>query len=520
MKLNKSLCVIYLLLFVCVLSSGVLLNGCKPKPVNTIYQLTGDVIKDGKALIESKCTSCHKLVPEDALSKPVWLNHTLPAMAKYLHIATYGGTQYFKNNPLDTAGITLQNWQAIVAYYTKVAPDSLPKAKPPVPLINDWAGFTLKKPLEIPVPAYTTMVSYRPDTHTIYSADAYTSRLYEWDQNLKPHIVTDVLSPVVDAKFVKNDNGSYRGIFTCIGVLLPRDFPNGRVIGLDVNGTGTKPVQATIASELTRPVETISGDFNKDGLTDFLICGQGGTKGGIYLMTQKSDHTYIQSNIADKVGAVQAIAGDFNNDGWQDVMILYGTANEGIWMYTNDHKGSFTSKNIMRFPPVYGSTSFQLVDINHDGKLDLIYTSGYNYHDSRILKPYNGLYIFTNQGDWNFKQSYFYPINGCTKAIAADFDGDGDLDIATTAFFADLKNNPAEGCIYFEQDGSMSFKPHAIPVSRYGRWMCMDADDVNGDGKPDLILGNFSETLMIQNDLKPFWNKKLPLIVLENHMKK
>jgi hypothetical protein len=136
------------------------------------------------------------------------------------------------------------------------------------------------------------------------------------------------------------------------------------------------------------------------------------------------------------------------------------------------------------------------------------------------MKPYHGLYIFMNQGDWNFKQSYFYPINGCTKAIATDFDGDGDVDIATIAFFADLKDNPAEGFIYFEQDKSMSFKPHAVPVSNHGRWMSMDVADMNHDGKPDIVLGNYSMGLPIQPELKPFWDQHLPLIILENHTKK
>jgi hypothetical protein len=34
-----------------------------------------------------------------------------------------------------------------------------------------------------------------------------------------------------------------------------------------------------------------------------------------------------------------------------------------------------------------------------------------------------------------------------------------------------MKNNPAEEFIYFEQDKPMQFKPHAVPVSKYGRWM-------------------------------------------------
>jgi len=202
------------------------------------------------------------------------------------------------------------------------------------------------------------------------------------------------------------------------------------------------------------------------------------------------------------------------------VMVLFGTGDEGLWLFLNDHKGGFTAKNLLRFPPVYSSTSFQLADVDHDGKPDLIYTCGYNFHDSRIFKPYHGLYIFKNMGNWDFKQRYFYPINGCSKAIAADFTGNGTLDIATCAFFADMKNNPSEEFIYFKYDKPFSYKPYAVPVSKYGRWITMDVGDYNNDGKPDIILGNYSSGFVFQRDLKPFWDKNLPFIVLENDIKK
>jgi hypothetical protein len=123
-------------------------------------------------------------------------------------------------------------------------------------------------------------------------------------------------------------------------------------------------------------------------------------------------------------------------------------------------------------------------------------------------------------GNWDFKQKWFYPIDGCTKAIAADFDGDGDLDIATSAFYTDLKNNPAEGFIYFEQVSPFNFKAHAIPVSKYGRWFTMDVGDYNNDGKPDIVLGNYATGFMTQGGFKPFWDTKTPFIVLENNFKK
>jgi hypothetical protein len=518
MKFNKTgLYTTYLMLFIFLLSGSVLFNGCKKK--GGAFQFTGDTIADGEKLVQIYCTKCHQQVPVNALTNDVWKYHTLPSMSHYFGLSTYG-PDYFKSNPDSAGGISLAEWQAIVAYYKKLAPATLETIKAPAALIDDWAGFSLKKPVEGKDVAFTTMVAVNPYNHKIYSSDVKTEKLYEWDSDLKANEITKLPTAAVSSSFIQGANGGSQGIFSCIGQLQPVDFPNGKVVKVDLGDKGNTVTPTLIASELARPVQTVSGDFNKDGLTDWVICGQGNRNGGVYVLKQNTDHTFIQSTVSDKAGAAQATIGDFDNDGWQDIMVLFGSGDEGLWLFLNDHKGGFTSKNLLRFPPVYGSSSFQLVDINHDGKPDLIYTSGYNFRDSRILKPYHGLYIFINQGDWKFKQAYFYPINGCTKAIAADFNGDGNLDIATIAFFADMKGNPAESFIYFEQDKPMNFKPHAIPVSNYGRWMSMDVADINNDGKPDIVLGNYSTGFMFQPGLKSFWDKHLPLIVLENHIKK
>ena len=518
MKLTKTgLYILYLLTFVFLVAGAGLLNGCTDKNTTNGFKPTGDTIADGKKLVQMYCTKCHQEVPADALTKDVWKFHALPAMAKYLGLSTYG-IAYYKKTP-DTAGVSLPNWQIILAYYQKLAPVTLPASKPPVPLLNDWAGFSLKKPEELKGITRTTMLAVNPLTQKIYSSDAVSTKLYEWDKNLKMRTVAQLPSTGVDANFLKNEKGVDEAVVTCIGELQPMDFPNGKVIKVSLDEKNEIANPGVVSSELSRPVQSVPGDFNKDGLNDWIVCSQGNKTGAVYLLTQKADHSFIQSTIINKAGSVQARVGDFNNDGWPDLMVLFSTGDEGLWLFLNDHKGGFTSRNLLHFPPVYESTSFQLVDMNHDGKLDLIYTCGYNYRDSRIMKPYHGLYIFTNQGDWNFKQSYFYPINGCTKAIATDFNGDGDIDIATIAFFADLENKPAEGFIYFEHTKDLNFKPHAIPVSKYGRWMSMDTIG-NQKGRPNIVLGNYAAGFAIQPSLKPFWNMYLPMIVLENHNKK
>ncbi|HTE11314.1 MAG TPA: VCBS repeat-containing protein, partial [Chitinophagaceae bacterium] len=148
----------------------------------------------------------------------------------------------------------------------------------------------------------------------------------------------------------------------------------------------------------------------------------------------------------------------------------------------------------------------------------IVYTCGDNADFSIVLKPYHGVYIFLNEGNNHFSQKYFFPINGCYKAIAKDFDGDGDLDIASIAFSADFASQPGEGFVYLENKGNYQFKPFTLPDCQKGRWLTMDAGDLDGDGKPDIVLGNFS---IRPADVQPHadWQKGPPFIFLKNSSK-
>ncbi|GAB3698595.1 hypothetical protein GCM10027592_23790 [Spirosoma flavus] len=447
------------------------------------------------------------------LDKETWQKHVLPEMATKLGLEVWQKTHYFRPS---TAAISLEDWTKLIDYYQKLAPDTLAKATPSVPLVNDWSIFKLVKPAEIKDQlATTTMVAIDSTGGHIYSSDETSSGLYGWDATLKSTLVRQLPSPAVNATFLHNVTGSGQALLTCIGTMLAVDKPVGEVLEIDLNKSANASLRP-LAQQLPRPIQSTPGDFNRDGLTDWLVCGFGHNAGGLYWLKQRSDHQFDKLIIKEVPGATQTITGDFNHDGWLDFMTLFAHADEGIWLFTNDQQGGFTEQNLLRFPPVYGSTSFQLVDFNKDGRLDILYTCGDNSDYSRILKSFHGVYIFINQGNRQYKQTYFYPINGCTKALAADFDQDGDLDVATIAFFADLKNKPAETFIYFEQQKTAQFQPHAVPVSQYGRWLCMDAQDWDHDGDVDVVLGNYARGFLNEVGFKPNWNGNLPLILLEN----
>lgn len=435
-------------------------------------------------------------------------------MGKQLGVQVYMG-QYFCDN---RSALTTPEWLKIVAYYN-TAPESLIIPKPAIAPLNDWAIFSLEKPAKVNLfmPAMTTMISFNQNDKTLYTADA-ANNLYKWSSDLNSKLIYKFDSPVTGVNYL---NGSNTAIVTCIGTMAPVNSYKGKVLLFDLKNGTKKPV--LISDSLPRPVQTAVADFNKDGLMDYVTCGFGHDQGGLYLLQQQTDHSFRKIIINNIAGGEQLITGDFNNDGWPDVMCLFAQADEGIRMFLNDHKGGFTTQTLLRFPPVYGSSSFQLVDFNHDGKLDILYTCGDNSDFSKVLKPYHGVYIFTNQGNWKFKQTYFYHIDGCTKAIAADFDHDGDLDIAAIAFFADFKYHPQQGFTYLEQTTPNKFVAHEVPINHYGRWLTMEVADIDHDGYDDVILGNFSTTgrgLVNQTGFKPAWDMHIPLIVLKNQSNK
>ncbi|AKD57210.1 FG-GAP-like repeat-containing protein [Spirosoma radiotolerans] len=475
--------------------------------------LNDPALAEGKQLAQQHCAGCHLVPSPDLLNKETWVKHVLPAMAPNLGLEVYSEGVYYAGAK---ASISFDNWQKLLLYYQTLAPETLEGAKAPEPVTNDWAMFSLEKPrLDTTQTAMTTLVAMDTISHQLYSSDAFQNNLYRWNRALQPTLFNRLNSAGVSATFFRDKTGIEHGVFSCLGTMRAADISKGELISLTIAGKQGADSSA-VATDLPRPLQSVSADFNKDGLTDWVVCGFGHNMGGLYWLKQGANHQYTKLPIREVAGASQAVTGDFNADGWPDLMVLFAHADEGIWLFLNDKRGGFTERNLLRFPSVYGSTSFQLVDFNQDGRLDILYTCGDNSDYSKVLKPYHGVYIYLNEGGERYKEAYFYPINGCTKAVATDFDQDGDLDIATIAFFADFKHNPAESFLLFEQQKPLQFHPHAPPVNRLGRWICMDVNDWDNDGDADVILGNFSKTFIIQEGLKPTWDTHLPLIVLTN----
>jgi len=101
--------------------------------------------------------------------------------------------------------------------------------------------------------------------------------------------------------------------------------------------------------------------------------------------------------------------------------------------------------------------------------------------------------------------------------MARNFGSKGKLDIACISYFADYDHQPQESFVYLKNEGNLKFKPFSIPHLPSGRWICMDVNDLNGDGKLDIILGNCAAPYQNRQDWLTSWINSPAFVVLENN---
>ena len=480
-------------------------------------------IAQGEALAAKYCGSCHMLPSPDLLDASSWEKGVLPQMGPRLGIFAYRQQRYPNNSQDPNVGrgfypseplLSEEEWGAVIDYYTALAPDSLPRQRRTESLREDSTDFAVVAPLmRDKTPPATCLIKYDPATHQVLTSDILRHAVDRWDVGGRARQELRGGGAVVD---LVRDQGGYTACN--IGVFAPNNAGAGHIDRLTGVGRGFVPGDTPIFSGLMRPVSLASADLNGDGEIDWVVCEFGFIKGELSWLENKGDGRYEKHVLRSTPGAIRVVVQDYNHDGLPDLWVLFAQGDEGIFLYTNKGHGQFTEQRILTFPPCYGSTYFELDDFNGDGHPDILYTCGDNGDFSTVLKPYHGVYIFQNNGHEHFTRRYFFPMNGCYRAMARDFDGDGDLDIACIAYFADFKGQPDEGFVYLENRGDGQFIPHTVAAARFGRWITMDVADIDGDGRPDILLANCSVGPGFIKSATD-WKKGPSFIVLRNKMR-
>lgn len=513
-------------IFLCLLIS------CKAKKQNEKIAFEEPPVSSlgGKQLAVAHCSRCHAFVSPDLLPKSSWKD-VLPAMGYRMGIYNGG----FRPDSLFDASVSgavvreaniypespvlaKSDWAKIKQYYFENAPDTVLPAVRKSKIRMGLKHFKYREPSFANRPALTSIVKILPDKQGVVFGDAKSRR------NVLTFLTPDLKEkyslplPSTPVQFYEKSKELY---LTTIGNgVFPTDASNGGMQRLLKSGSEPRySLGNTAIPNLRRPVFMAYGDLNNDGTEDVVACEFGNQTGQLAWYENNGRGGYNKRILGNKPGAITAIIRDANHDGLPDIYVLMAQGEEGVFLYENQGSGKFLEKRLLSFLPLNGSQYIELADFNKDGFDDIVYVCGDNADKTPILKKYHGIYIFLNDGKSNFKQSYFYQMNGAYKAMVRDYDLDGDLDIAAISFFPDYVRYPEESFIYLENKGKLKFEDYSFPEAPSGRWLVMDAGDMDADGDIDLVLGSFVYFLP-QDDTTGLGKKWLSsgpsVIILEN----
>lgn len=248
-------------------------------------------------------------------------------------------------------------------------------------------------------------------------------------------------------------------------------------------------------AQSTRGPKIAVADVNGDGLDDFYACGAKDQPGA--LMIQQANGSFISSNLAllaadANCEDADAVFFDADGNGTQDLLVVSGgnqiptkSSDFADRLYINDGKGHFVKKD-NPFTIQYENKSCAAVaDVDKDGDLDFFLG---NLASPTAFGLPKTSYLYLNNGDATFTLAGpdkidLNNIGTVTTAAFADLNKDGWQDLIVAGEWMAVK-------IYLNKNGA--FQLTDIPAST-GLWQTVFVTDVNQDGAPDLLAGNWGQ---------------------------
>ncbi len=254
------------------------------------------------------------------------------------------------------------------------------------------------------------------------------------------------------------------------------------------------------------------GDVNGDSLDDVYVGGARWQGGRLYV--QRPDGTFRVAPSAalqaDSLSEdVDAVFFDADGDGDLDLYVVSGGHELGETedaiqdrLYLNDGKAGFTRSRDGIPQLAEGGSHVAAGDFDGDGRVDLfVGRRAVNRRYGEIPRSY----LLVNDGAGHFRDvtpqvaPELERVGMVTSASWLDYDGDGHLDLVVVGDWMPVR--------VFHNEGSPSAAGRRSLIERSkelglagteGWWNAVRVADLDGDGRPDLILGNLGKNSYIR----------------------
>ena len=285
-----------------------------------------------------------------------------------------------------------------------------------------------------------------------------------------------------------------------LDVVVAGNSNMGPAIGVLLNqGNGSFAQEADYAIANT-PISLAVGDFNGDGLMDVAVgvatFGGGGVSGVFVLLGQANGTLGAPTKIDSSVYPTGLAVGDLNGDKRSDLLV----ADEGVWdpsgtqqvngalhVYLGNSSGTFTAPTSTPTTSASNYSVAGLVDLNNDGKLDLVVAGNVIGDGTTTPTSTANLYTLLGNGDGTFQTATTFALAGqdgigATSLAFLDVNKDGNPDV--------LLGNPNDNTELLVGNGDGTLIDTALALGQ--RPLAVSAADLNGDGLPELFVGQTS----------------------------
>jgi FG-GAP-like repeat len=302
-------------------------------------------------------------------------------------------------------------------------------------------------------------------------------------------LATGLIAPAHAQVIDFNKDGHKDIIVAVLGLLFPSNDNIGSIVILENDGKCNFK-KHVIAEKIARVSDVRAGDLNGDGLMDLAVAQFGYDDGETRWIENLGNWKFKSHILQNLSGPINVELVDIDNDGDLDIISLVSQEWEEIYCFINDGKGNFQQKLLWGSNNEdFGSSGIYICDLNKDGKPDILYTNGdaFDYMPPRG-KPWHGIQWLENKGNLNFEYHRICNFIGAYNVRPVDLNHDGKIDLVAVSAFNLWDNPQAQSIIWLENIGHEQFVKHDI-ANAPTHLITLEMGDFNNDGEIDFVTG-------------------------------